>query len=179
MWQVQNIPRNGNMRAFFVLLWKLTWIAQQCLCIFLVSPAYSWWFFRVGGARQETEEIGKTTFLKWELEKREGRVSDSCNDNRELKQRRRRRQREGHKTIGLMNKNNSSARAFYVLYISLPSSPKQQRGMTKFKVLWRTWAHDGQFFILLPYFNAIPINLVPGYYAYIVQVERIGIMAKS
>ena len=77
-------------------------------------------------------------------------------ENRELKQRRRRRQRERHKTIGLICKNNSSARAFYVLYISLPSSAKQQREMTKFKVLWRTWAHDGEFFILLPYLNAIP-----------------------
>ena len=56
---------------------------------------------------------------------------------RELKQRRRRRQRERHKTMGLISKNNSSARAFYVLYISLPSSAKQQRKMTKFKVLWR------------------------------------------
>ena len=58
--------------------------------------------------------------------------------NRELKQRRRRWQRERHKTIGLISKNNSSAHAFYVLYISLPSSAKQQREMTKFKVLWRT-----------------------------------------
>ena len=57
---------------------------------------------------------------------------------RELKQRRRRRQRERHKTIGLISKNNSSARGFYVLYISLPSSAKQQREVTKFKVLWRT-----------------------------------------
>ena len=59
---------------------------------------------------------------------------------RELKQRRRRRrrQRERHKTMGLISKNNSSARAFYVLYISLPSPAKQQREMTKFKVLWRT-----------------------------------------
>ena len=55
-------------------------------------------------------------------------------DIRELKQRRRRRQRERHKIIGLISKNNSSARAFYVLYISLPSSAKQQREM----VLWRT-----------------------------------------
>ena len=29
-----------------------------------------------------------------------------------------------------------------------------------------------------PYLNAIPINLVPGYLAYIVQVERIGIISK-
>ena len=48
------------------------------------------------------------------------------------------RGRERHKTIGLISKNNSSARAFYVLYISLPSSAKQQREMAKFKVLWRT-----------------------------------------
>ena len=33
--------------------------------------------------------------------------------NRELKQRGRQRQRERHKTMGLMSKNNHSARAFY------------------------------------------------------------------
>ena len=65
-------------------------------------------------------------------------TADSDEDNWELKQRRRRRQRERHKTIGLISKNNSSARAFDVLYISLPSCAKQQREMTKFKVLWRT-----------------------------------------
>ena len=31
---------------------------------------------------------------------------------------------------------------------SSPYSAKQQREMTKFKVLWKTWAHDGKFFIL-------------------------------
>ena len=39
-------------------------------------------------------------------------------------------------------------------------------------------AHDGEFFILLPFLNAVPIYIVPGYFAYIVQVERIGIIAK-
>ena len=33
---------------------------------------------------------------------------------RELKERRRRRQRQRRKTIGLMSKNNRSARAFYI-----------------------------------------------------------------
>ena len=30
----------------------------------------------------------------------------------------------------------------------------------------------------LPYLNAAPTNLVPGYFGHIVQVERIGIIAK-
>ena len=41
-------------------------------------------------------------------------------------------------------------------YISLPSSAKRQREMTKFKVLWRVGAH------------AVYINLVPKYFAHIV-----------
>ena len=90
-------------------------------------------------------------------------------------QRQRRRQR--HKIIGLIKKNNHCARAFMFLYISLPS-PAKQREMTKFKVLWRTWAHDGEFFIFLPYLNAISINLVPTYFTHNVHVERIGIIAK-
>ena len=40
------------------------------------------------------------------------------------------------------------------------------------------WAHNGEFFIFLPYLNAVPINLVFGYFAHIVQVERTGIIAK-
>ena len=73
--------------------------------------------------------------------------------NRELKQRRRRRQRQRRKTIGLMSKNNHS---------SLPSSAKRQREITPFKVLWRTWTHDGEFFIFFLNLYATPTNLVPG-----------------
>ena len=36
---------------------------------------------------------------------------------------------------------------FKFCYISLPSSVKHQIEMTKFKVLLRTWTHDGEFFI--------------------------------
>ena len=54
-------------------------------------------------------------------------------NNRELKQRRRRRrQRERHKTMGLMSQNNALHVRFSFWYISLPSSAKQQREMTKF-----------------------------------------------
>ena len=34
------------------------------------------------------------------------------------------------------------------------------------------------FSIFLPYLNAVPINLVPGYFAHILKVERIEIIAK-
>ena len=44
---------------------------------------------------------------------------------------RRRRQRERHKTIGLINKTIALHVRFMFLYISLPSSAKQQREMTK------------------------------------------------
>ena len=40
-------------------------------------------------------------------------------------------QRERHKTIGLMSKNNNSARFARAFYISAPSSAKQQREMIK------------------------------------------------
>ena len=49
--------------------------------------------------------------------------------------------------------------------------------MTKFKVLWRTWAHDGEFFILFLNWNATPANLVPWLFAVFVQVERVEIIA--
>ena len=51
---------------------------------------------------------------------------------------RRRRQRERHQTKGLMGKTIAVHVHFESLYISLPSSAKQQREMTKFSVFWRT-----------------------------------------
>ena len=62
--------------------------------------------------------------------------------NRDLKHRRRgrqrERQRERQKTIVLISKTLTPHVHYTLWYISLPSSAKQRREMTKFKVLWRT-----------------------------------------
>ena len=51
---------------------------------------------------------------------------------------------------------------FKFWYISLPSSAKQQREMTKLcKFSWRTWTQNGQFVILFLNLNATSTNLVP------------------
>ena len=52
---------------------------------------------------------------------------------------RRRRQRERHPTKGLMSRTMAMHVRCKSLYISLPSSAKQQREMTKFCVLYGTW----------------------------------------
>ena len=52
---------------------------------------------------------------------------------------RRRRQRERHQTKGLMSRTMAMHVRYKSLYISLPSSAKQQREMTKFCVLYGTW----------------------------------------
>ena len=52
-------------------------------------------------------------------------------------------------------KNNSCARAFKSLYISLPSSAKQQRKMTKFYVFWRAGTAMANFWKLLSELNAV------------------------
>ena len=70
---------------------------------------------------------------------------------RELKQGWWRQQQECHKTIDLMVKSNRPAHVLYVFVHFLPSSAKQQHEITKFKVLWRTWTHNSEFFILLCY----------------------------
>ena len=59
-------------------------------------------------------------------------------DIRDLKHRRRGRQRERQKTIVLISKTLALHVHYTLGYISLPSSAKQRREMTKFKVLWRT-----------------------------------------
>ena len=58
------------------------------------------------------------------------------------KQRRRRLQRERQKTIVLISKTLALHVRYTLWCISLSSSAKQQREMTKFKVLWRTGTHD-------------------------------------
>ena len=62
----------------------------------------------------------------------------STRDNRDLKHRRRGRQRERQETIVLISKTLALHVHYTLWYISLPSSAKQRREMTKFKVLWRT-----------------------------------------
>ena len=55
----------------------------------------------------------------------------------ELKQPRRQRQQERRQTKGLMSRTIAVHVRYRSLYISLPSSTKQQREMTKFCVFWR------------------------------------------
>ena len=62
-----------------------------------------------------------------------------------LRKTRRRRQRERHQTKGLMSKTMAVHVRYNSLYISLPSSAKQQREMTKFCVVWRTWTTTANF----------------------------------
>ena len=50
---------------------------------------------------------------------------------------RQRRQRERHQTKRLMSKTMAVHVRYKSLYISLPSSAKQRREMTKFCVVWR------------------------------------------
>ena len=50
---------------------------------------------------------------------------------------------------------------FTFWYISLPSSPKGRPEMTKFKVLWRTLAHDDEFSVLSLRFQLTHISLIP------------------
>ena len=51
---------------------------------------------------------------------------------------RRQRQRERHETKGLISRTIAVHVHYNSWYISLPSSAKQQREMTKFCVVWRT-----------------------------------------
>ena len=81
--------------------------------------------------------------------------------------------------MGLMSQNNTLHVRFTFWYISLPSSAKQQREMTKFEVFSRTWAHNGKFFFRFLYFNTVHSNLGPGQLASIFHVKQIGIIAKE
>mgnify|MGYP000188137998 CR=1 FL=1 len=58
---------------------------------------------------------------------------------------RRRRQRERQKTKGLMSKTIAVHVRYKSLYISLPSSAKQQREMIEFCVVYGTWTTTANF----------------------------------
>ena len=60
-----------------------------------------------------------------------------------------RRQRGRRQTKGLMSRTIAVHVRFESLYISLPSSAKQQREMTKFYVFWRTRTAMANFWYLL------------------------------
>ena len=72
---------------------------------------------------------------------------------------RRRRQRQGHKTKGLMSKTIAVHVRFESLYISLPFSTNQQRELTKFYVFWRTRTAMANFSNLLSESNAFGVCL--------------------
>ena len=81
----------------------------------------------------------KTNISKFQFELEfEGHWVCQSDHTRDLKHRRRGRQRERQKTIVLISKTLALHVHCTLWYISLPSSAKQRREMTKFKVLWRT-----------------------------------------
>ena len=63
-----------------------------------------------------------------------------------LRKTRRQRQRERHKTKGLMSRTTAVHVRYKFLYISLPFSAKQQREMTKFLRILENLGHDGKYF---------------------------------
>ena len=86
--------------------------------------------------------------------------------------------RERHKTKGLISKTMTLHVRYRFWYISLPSSAKQQREMTKFKVLCRTWTHDSEFSFFYLNCNAVLTESAPGLFGYIRQIERVETIAK-
>ena len=70
----------------------------------------------------------------------------------------RQRQREPQQTKGLTSKTIAVHVRYKSLYISLSSSAKQRREMTKFYIAWRTWNTTANF----SYFN-LELNVVAAY----------------
>jgi len=87
--------------------------------------------------------------------------------------------RERHKTKGLISKTMTLHVRYRFLYISLPSSAKQQRAMTKFKVLCRTWTRDSEFSFFYLNCNAVLTESAPGLFGYIGQIERVETITKT
>ena len=87
--------------------------------------------------------------------------------------------RESQKTKGLISKTMTLHVRYRFLYISLPSSAKQQREMTKFKVLCRKWTHDSEFSFFYLNCNAVLTESAPGLFGYNRQIERVETITKT
>ena len=67
---------------------------------------------------------------------------------------------------------------FSFLSISLPSSAKQQREITKFEVLRRTSALGGKFSFFSPKFSAARNGFIPEGPPHLCHIKKLGIVAK-
>ena len=89
----------------------------------------------------------------------------------------RQQQQERHKRIGFNEKKKALYVRYEFWYISSQYSAKQQREMTKFKVLLRTRAHNGEFLILCHNVNVVPTCCYWTVQPH-VKVEQIEIIVK-
>ena len=92
-----------------------------------------------GEKRETSAKTCNETMLRDKLKVFVSRISPP------LSKPRRRRQRERHQTKGLMSKTIAVYLHYKSLYISLPSSAKRLREMTKFSVLYGTWTTTANF----------------------------------
>ena len=68
---------------------------------------------------------------------------------------------------------------FTFWYISLPSSRKWWREMTKFMVLWRSLAHEDEFLVLSLRFQPTHISLIPRQLLHIFKAKRYEIVCSD
>ena len=67
---------------------------------------------------------------------------------------------------------------FSFLSISLPSSAKQQREITKFEVLWRTSALGDKFSFFSPKLSAANTGFIPEGLPHLCHITKLGTVAK-
>jgi len=80
---------------------------------------------------------------------------------------RRRQQRERHQTKGLMTETIPVHVHYKSLYISVPSSAKQRREMTRFRVDYETWTTQAKFSHIYLELNAVAANVaVAGFWSH-------------
>ena len=121
---------------------------------FLTRTATASGIRRIQGIKRPGNEMGSSLLVQSVMQRRTDTSAPSAPPVQLLgsfrkPRRRRRRQRERHQTKGLMSRTMAVHARFESLYISLPSSAKQQREMTKFYVFWRTRTAMANFWYLL------------------------------
>ena len=98
-----------------------------CDALYFVFPDVTWW----------------NNFV--EVKINESKKENLTSSIREITRPRQQRQRERLWTKELMSRTMDVHVHYNSLYISLSSSAKQQRVMTKFFVIWRTWTTTANF----------------------------------
>ena len=130
----------GLMITYLWLILKTMLLSAYCIRLWSANVIF---ILELVSARFDSGSRSNNSFFQHRSDYKAPSDTDNLNEVRlrypleSFSKPRRRRRRECHQTNDLMSRTMAMHVRFESFYISLPSSAKQQREMTKFYVFWR------------------------------------------